>query len=217
MKIVESKGIPQPFFEPDCTEEEVEIKEILSEVKTNGDQAIRKFTKKYDAQDIRDFKVGREKIQKALEKTEDRVLNAMEKVRKNLESFSHKQLESLQGFNHEISTGIWASQEIIPLKRTGIYVPAGSFPLVSSLFMGAVPAQVAGVEEIAVFSPPTKSGEVNDYILAAAGFLGSPGIVIMLPVRATKKPAPADTVISRTVTLKPRGRPIRVGSSEREA
>jgi histidinol dehydrogenase len=90
----------------------------------------------------------------------------------NLRCFARRQKKQYRDFNLRISGGVTAGQRVLPIERVGVYVPGGRFPLFSSLLMAVVPAQIAGVPAIAVFSPPGPRGQISPLILAAAGLLG---------------------------------------------
>jgi histidinol dehydrogenase len=99
---------------------------------------------------------------------ERRVYEAMEEAAENIRKFSEKQLKRFRDFEFEIAPGIFTGQKVVPIKRVGIYVPAGSHPLVSTLLMCAIPARVAGVKEFVVCSPPTHVNSVHPAILVGA-------------------------------------------------
>jgi histidinol dehydrogenase len=96
----------------------------------------------------------------------------LKKAADRIESFARKQLESFRSFEVEIEPGVLTGQKIIPIERVGCYVPGGMYPLVSSVLMSAIPARVAGVKDVALFSPPSKAGKISSSILAAAEIAG---------------------------------------------
>jgi histidinol dehydrogenase len=81
-------------------------------------------------------------------------------------------MKAYRDFEYEIEPGVYCGQKVVPIERIGVYVPAGRHPLVSTLLMCCVPARVAGVNEIAVCSPPSAEGTVDSKILAACGIAG---------------------------------------------
>lgn len=146
------------------------IDDIISSVKLDGDEAVRKFTERFDYVTLDDLLVSEELIKKSLsdisEKLRVSILPAVENIRK----FHKKQLPS--GFTINQMDGTQSCFQWRSLQRVGIYVPGGRFPLFSTLLMNVIPAQVAGVKEIAICSPPSKSNYPDKTILAVCSLLG---------------------------------------------
>lgn len=163
MKIV--RKLENSFFEPEETEES-SVKEIIRDVRENGDDAVKKYSLKFDGFAPESLRVERLEIENAI--VERRVYKAMEGAAENIRKFSEKQLEQFGDFEFEIAPGVFTGQKVTSIKRVGIYVPAGSHPLVSTLLMCAIPARVAGVKEIVVCSPPTHVNSVHPAILVGA-------------------------------------------------
>jgi histidinol dehydrogenase len=163
MKIV--RKLENSFFEPEETEES-SVKEIIRDVRENGDDAVKKYSLKFDGVAPESLRVERLEIENAI--VERRVYKAMEGAAENIRKFSEKQLEQFGDFEFEIAPGVFTGQKVTSIKRVGIYVPAGSHPLVSTLLMCAIPARVAGVKEIVVCSPPTHVNSVHPAILVGA-------------------------------------------------
>lgn len=163
MKIV--RKLENSFFEPEEAEES-SVKEIIRGVRENGDDAVKKYSLKFDGFAPESLRVERLEIENAT--VERRVYEAMEEAAENIRKFSEKQLERFRDFEFEIAPGIFTGQKVVPIKRVGIYVPAGSHPLVSTLLMCAIPARVAGVKEFVVCSPPTHVNSVHPAILVGA-------------------------------------------------
>lgn len=167
----ENHGAPPPEQEPNLEIRE-RVSQILESVRQQGDKALRKFSLIYDGVELHQIRVPGETLDAAREKLpaglKDDVLTMAAVLKKGVEM----QLSSFQDKEIEIEPGIWAGQKIIPLERVGVYVPGGRYPLFSSLVMGVVPAQAAGVTGIAVCSPPAKQRRQNDLILGVASLLG---------------------------------------------
>jgi histidinol dehydrogenase len=111
-------------------------------------------------------------IADAYKYVEQPLQQVLKEVARNLVDFARKQKEQYRDFEYQSQPGVWLGQRVVPIERIGVYVPAGRFPLISSLLMGVVPAQVAGVKEVAICSPPTWGGSVHPAILVAANQLG---------------------------------------------
>lgn len=150
------------------------VQEIISRVITKGDRAVKEYTRQLDKVELKNFRVRKNDLEKAKFKVSSRLKEAIRLAAENLYRFSEKQLEILKKLNNlklAIRPGVFAIGKIIPIKRIGIYIPGGRYPLISSLLMAAVPARVAGVREIAVCSPPGKGGRLHPAILYAASLM----------------------------------------------
>lgn len=151
------------------------VRDILENVKDNGDAALVEYTAKFDCKDITQemLRVPAEDITSALEDIPDSDVAILEEAIDRVRTFHAKQKENSWWTTSEDGTIL--GQMVRPVDRVGLYVPGGQggeTPLISSLIMNAIPAQVAGVESIAVTSPPRQDGTLNPYILATAALLG---------------------------------------------
>jgi histidinol dehydrogenase len=142
------------------------VASIIGQIRSRGDIALLEWTRRLDGVELTRTLVPQEEIDAALEETPLAVREALQQARDRIRAFHEKQRPRswLEWSRHGGALG----QIIQPLERVGIYVPGGSAPLPSSLLMAAVPAQVAGVSEIIVTSPPSHDGHVAPVILAAA-------------------------------------------------
>ena len=142
------------------------VKEIIRNVKERGDEALIEYTKKFDKLSLtpETIEIPFEKLEKAYEEIEVNVREALEVAEERIRNFHEKQLEN-SFFKEE--KGIILGQKVLPLERVGIYVPGGKAAYPSTVLMNAVPAKVAGVEEIIMVSP-----KPNKYTLAAAYLAG---------------------------------------------
>jgi len=171
VKIIKKENLSPSFFAYQENPDEKMVKKILSEIKKDGDAAVIKYTEKFDLVKLSGLKVPSQEIKKASDKVPSLFINSCEQAADNIRIFASQQLAQVSDFELEVSPGVLVGQRVFPIPRVGIYVPGGSFPLVSSLLMGAVPALVAGVEKVIVCSPPTFNGEIHPAILAAADLL----------------------------------------------
>jgi histidinol dehydrogenase len=135
------------------------LRDIVSKVSTGGDQAVAEFTSQFDKIDLapEQFRVTEDELQKAHKDIDGDLLAALRGA-----------IENVRKYQTEIFTGKSKHPGVryAPLKRVAVCVPGASAPLPSTVIMSAVPAQVAGVEEIAVISPPRCNGSINPVILA---------------------------------------------------
>ncbi len=142
------------------------VADILENVRTDGDKALREYTKKFDRAEIDSVRVSEEEITAAYAAVEPELLETIRISKKNIQSFHEKQLQNSWISPEEDGTVL--GQLVRPLEKVGLYVPGGTAPLVSSLLMTAVPAKVAGVSQLIICTPPSQDGSVNPAILVAA-------------------------------------------------
>ncbi len=154
-------------------EVEKTVREIISDVKENGDKAVKEYTAKFDCPDPQYYRVPDEAIQDALTEANEQcpdfveaMLNAVE----NITAFHRRQLR--EGFCVTEPNGVIMGQRVRGLDRVGLYVPGGTAAYPSSVLMNAIPAKIAGVKEIIMVTPPLKDGTANKDILVAAALCG---------------------------------------------
>lgn len=166
MQIITSKNIPSDFYNYKEFSAISSVDEIIEEVKNNGDSAVRKYTEKFDGK-IENLEVTKPEIEEALKTLPAEVIDAIKLSIKNVKTFAEAQLNSVKEFEIQ-NCGIKLSQKIIPLERTGAYVPGGNYPLPSSAIMSIVPAKVAGVKEVIMCSPKIQPATIAAGYLAGA-------------------------------------------------
>ncbi|MCB8988963.1 MAG: histidinol dehydrogenase [Ardenticatenaceae bacterium] len=145
------------------------VRHILRDVRQQGDAALRAWTEKIDGVPMTGLQVDKEEISAALSRIPAELVQALETAVTRIRTFHEKQ--PLPNWTTTELGGI-LGQRVTPIARVGVYVPGGTAPLPSSLLMSVIPAQVAGVPDIVVATPPGKDGRVNDAILAAAAICG---------------------------------------------
>jgi len=143
------------------------VRGILSDVRKNGDSAVKKYTKKFDGHDL-SLKLGLAEIKNHSKKADKKIIKALELSAERIRYFHEKQKEKSWSFKKE---GALLGQIIRPIERAGIYVPGGKASYPSTVLMNVIPAQVAGVNEIAL-CVPTPIGEINPNVMAAIQLLG---------------------------------------------
>lgn len=149
---------------------EIKVRDIIENVLIKGDEALKEYSLKFDNAKLSSFEVSKEEMQDALNNCEPKFRAVLEEAAENIRDFHEMQKE--QGFENKKGEGIVLGQKVRPLKRVGIYVPGGTAAYPSTVLMNAVPAKVAGVEEIIMVTPPMKNGGANPDILAAAAVSG---------------------------------------------
>ena len=138
------------------------VRNILEDVKNNGDKSVFDFTKKFDEVQLENLKVKENEIKEAYKKVENEFLDSLKKAAKNIRDFHEKQKEE-SWFDNK--NGKMTGQLINPINRVGCYVPGGGAAYPSSALMTVIPAKAAGVKEIVVTTPPGKDGKINPYTL----------------------------------------------------
>ena len=142
---------------------------ILAEVKARADDALFEFTERFDGAKLTSLLASEQEFAEAEKEVSPSLRGAIELAIARVRSFHEKQPTS--GFLDN-SDGALMGQLLIPMERVGCYIPAGQAPLFSSVIMSAVPAQVAGVKDVVVFSPPDSCGNIAPEILYTAKRLG---------------------------------------------
>lgn len=152
--------------------EEIEkiVEDIINNVKTNGDKALFEYCKKFDKCDIDSLLVSEEEIEEAFNQTDDYFIETLKQAKENIAEFHSKQIRNDFVFTKE--DGIVLGQKITPVEKAGLYVPGGTAAYPSTVLMDAVPANIAGVSEIVMVTPPSAEGKINPAILTAAKIAG---------------------------------------------
>ncbi len=151
------------------------VAEILRNVRTRGDAALREYTAKFDGVETENLVVTKEETEEALAATEPEFLRVLEEAAANIRRFHTRQVRNSFLINEQ--EGVVMGQKVIPVDRAGIYVPGGTAAYPSSVLMNVIPARIAGVREIIMTTPPGKDGRINPAILAAARVAGVDRIV----------------------------------------
>jgi histidinol dehydrogenase len=144
---------------------------ILAEVREHGDEAIKKYTKKFDNVEVGELTVTEEEIKKALNSVNPELLKHLQKAATNIQRFHEKQKQT--DWQVEISEGIILGQKITPLKRVGAYIPGGKAAYPSTALMTIIPAKVAGVNQIIACTPPQPDASIHPVTLAACHIAGA--------------------------------------------
>jgi len=143
--------------------------EAIADVKARGDAAVREYALRFDKFDAADFEVPREEIEGAYARCEGKLKAALHSAAENIRRFHERQKQ--QSWLTTEADGVILGQRVRGLHRVGVYVPAGTAPLPSSVLMNVIPARVAGVKEIVMVTPPWQ-GKAHQTILAAAHIAG---------------------------------------------
>ena len=142
------------------------VKKILEDVKNQGDEALKKYTLKFDGFNPDPLSVSKKEITKAWEKTTKPLQEALKNAKHRIEKFHEKEIP--QSFSIKGMYGEDVQRKWLPVQKAGLYVPGGRASYPSTVLMNAIPAKVAGVQEIIMVSPANSEGEINKTVLAAA-------------------------------------------------
>jgi len=144
-------------------------REIVAGVKERGDEALLEYTERFDGVRPEPLRVPAEEISEALKSLPSEIEESFRVAVENVRFFHERELD--RGWETSRG-GATVGQRVRPVRRAGLYVPGGHGAYPSTLVMSAVPAQVAGVREVAVCCPPGRDGRVSRWVLAVAGLLG---------------------------------------------
>ena len=159
------------FMRP-STEENLRdgIGQILMEVRKNGDDALIKYTERFDGVLLADIRVGEKEIREAGQAVPDELKKAISQAIGNISRYHRAQLP--ESMSVETMPGIHTYQVYRPIDKVGLYIPGGTAPLLSTLMMLGIPATIAECPEVIVCTPPDKQGNIHPGILYIAEQLG---------------------------------------------
>lgn len=153
------------------------VSEILQNVRQYGDTSVREYTMKFDGSVPENPEISKEALDASIGQCDSDFIYALYKAADNIRDFHTRQKQ--QSWLTPKDNGVILGQRIRGLHRVGIYVPGGTAAYPSSVLMNAIPAKIAGVEEIIMVTPPRKDGTANPDILAAAKIAGVDRVFLM--------------------------------------
>lgn len=145
------------------------VRELLSAVRTRGDVAVAELTERFDGVRVPQPRAEPTATKRAWEALDERLRDALSLAHRRIAAYHTK--EAPEPFSYE-ADGVSVASQLVAVARVGIYVPGGLAAYPSTVLMTAVPARCAGVDEVALFSPPGADGRVNEHVLAAAEVAG---------------------------------------------
>ncbi|TAF77784.1 MAG: histidinol dehydrogenase [Bacteroidetes bacterium] len=143
---------------------------VLQKVKNEGDKALKEFSLQFDKADLKQFEVSISEIEKAKNVISDDLKSAIAIAYQNIKLFHSAQKSEI--IKIETTKGVTCWRKSVGIQKVGIYIPGGTAPLFSTILMLAIPAQLAGCEEIILCSPPNANGEIHPAILYTANLCG---------------------------------------------
>jgi histidinol dehydrogenase len=157
-------------LETGTEEQRQQVLAIIDDVKRNGDQALKEYTKRFDGVSLDSLQVSEAEIAQAYEKIDDEIVQVIREAADNIRDYHERQKrESWMTMKED---GTILGQKVTPLDAVGLYVPGGTAAYPSSVLMNVIPAQVAGVKRIVIVSPPNEQGTLPAGVLVAANELG---------------------------------------------
>jgi len=160
--------LARPVF--DTARETAAVRKILDDVRENGDEALRRYSKQFDNVEVENLAVSEDEFSVAEQRVPEELKKAIQIAKANIEKFHAAQREENSVI--ETTTGVICWRKSIAIERVGLYVPAGTAPLFSTVLMLGVPAKLAGCDEIVLCSPPDTNGKIADAILYTARVCG---------------------------------------------
>lgn len=157
---------------PDMAQQNVQavVQDIYREVESRGDEALRDFTSRFDGVSIADIRISKEEFNQSDMLVSEEVKRSISLAKDNIEKFHASQWREVQEVETSPGVVCWTKQ--VPIQKVGLYIPGGTAPLLSTVLMLAVPAVVAGCEEIILCSPPNREGTIHPAILYTAKLCG---------------------------------------------
>lgn len=146
------------------------VQTVLDEIKAEGDVAVKRYGEKFDKVSLSSLRVSEEEINEADKLISEDLKQAILTAKNNIEKFHASQ--QFTGQKVETTPGVTCWQKAVPIEKVGLYIPGGTAPLFSTVLMLAVPARIAGCEEIVLCTPPNKEGKIHPAILFAAKTAG---------------------------------------------
>jgi len=150
---------------------EEKVRRIIDDVRNEGDKSVLKYAKRFDKVKFtpKDLRVSVSEINGSFQNIDTTFIASLKNIIENIQRYYKKELP--KSWKIKYDDGAELGEIFRPIEKVGIYVPAGTVPLVSSVYMSVVPARMAGVKKIVITTPPNKYGNVDPHILAVANLL----------------------------------------------
>ena len=172
IKNPDKKTWPDLIKRPTNSYDDIEqtVASIFKEIQIKGDVAVSKYVSLFDGVHLNSFEVSKEEIAEAIDQIPNELKEAIALAKSNIERFHEAQ--KTEKIEVETTKGVFCWKEKRAIQKIGLYIPGGSAPLFSTVLMLAIPAKIAGCQEITLCSPADKSGRLNPAILYAASLCG---------------------------------------------
>lgn len=166
IKIIEAKDFSRIDIKASSTNITKTVSEIIEDVRLRGDEAVIEYEERFDGVRLTSLEVSSKDIDEALKVVGSEYITMLERAAENIHAFHLQQKRN--GFMFSPKDGVILGQRVIPLERVGLYVPGGTASYPSSVLMNAIPAKIAGCDEVIIATPP----RIRPEILAAAHIAG---------------------------------------------
>lgn len=183
MAIFLKKGISAEQDAADIVKVRKTVEDILADIESRGDQAVREMSKKFDNWSPEDFRMSRGEIEDCVRQLPKQVVDDIKFAQEQIRNFAQIQRDALRDVEVETLPGVILGHRNIPINSVGCYVPGGKYPLVASAHMSIVTARVAGVKRIIACAPPYK-GSPHPAIVGAMHLAGADEIFTIGGVQA---------------------------------
>ncbi|WDL99302.1 histidinol dehydrogenase [Alicyclobacillus sp. ALC3] len=160
-----------------------QVRSILADVETRGEEAIRELSLKFDNWNPAQFRLSDEEIEGAFSRVSEQAIQDIRFAQDQIRGFAEKQLSCLQELEVETLPGITLGHKNIPVESVGCYIPGGRYPMLASAHMSIVTARVAGVKRIVACTPPSR-GEMPDATICAMAMAGADEIYLLGGIQA---------------------------------
>lgn len=154
----------------DLSELNATIEDVLSNVKSGGDEAVKRYEEKFDHVALQHLAVSAGEIDEAGKLVSKELIDSIQLAHDNIARFHEAQI--FESKKIVTCNGVTCWQKSVPIEKVGLYIPGGTAPLFSTVLMLATPAKIAGCKEIVLCSPPNREGKLNPAILMAAKIAG---------------------------------------------
>ena len=147
------------------------VSKIVEGVRAHGDAAVLRYTRKFDkvAMKAKDLRVTEAEISGAYQDIKPEMVKTLKEIIRNVKEFYANQIP--KSWTVKCDTGVELGEKFSPIEKVGVYVPSGTAPLVSSVYMTVIPAMIAGVKRIIMVSPPNQHKSIDPHILVVANLL----------------------------------------------
>ncbi|MCY1137192.1 histidinol dehydrogenase [Actinoplanes sp. Pm04-4] len=172
------------------------VQEVIEDVRANGDDAVRRYSQKFDNWSPESFRLSAAEIEKIVASVPPTVIDDIKTVQANVRRFAQAQRDSMHDIEVQTQPGVFLGQKHLPIVASGAYVPGGRYPLTASAHMTVVTAKVAGVERVTACTPPLR-GEIPPATVAALHLAGADEIHLLGGVQAVAAMALGTASIAR--------------------
>ncbi|KAI1629300.1 histidinol dehydrogenase 1 [Exophiala viscosa] len=190
------EGLPSQPGQTGQTSVATIVTGVIEEIATNGDEAVRKYSEKFDKWSPAQFKLSQKEIDSIIAQVPEQTIKDIKEVQKNVRKFAEAQKNSIKDFELEMEPGVFLGQKNLPINRVGAYIPGGRYPLLASAHMTILTAKVAGVPHVIGCTPPI-AGKIPHATVAAMHFAGADDIFILGGVQAVAAMAKGTETIAK--------------------